>query len=187
MKRLYLTETIAKNFVIARKCSGLSHLDLVNLSGITRPVISGIENARINTTLDTINKLTRVLGINFEMLILGKKGFDKLYKLLKSQFELEFKGEREIYYPDEIWKSLVRLSGNIDKKNYKKIAALCRKLINLNFPSFSLETKNRMLYSGVQGIIFQEEGFKQGFEFGLWLYIRLFSVSEEEKYLLDNR
>ena len=66
----------------------------MNLSGITRPVISGIENARINTTLDTINKLTRVLGINFEMLILGKKGFDKLYKLLKSQFELEFKGER---------------------------------------------------------------------------------------------
>ena len=75
---------LARNTLIARRCAGMNHHELVEISGITRPILSGIENATINPTLETILKVSESLEIEIDLLFINKNRFNRFQKILKN-------------------------------------------------------------------------------------------------------
>ena len=167
---------LSENLFIARKCADLNHERLVDVSGVTRPVISGIENGYANPTLDTLCKLAECLGINIDLLLLSKMKFELLLNLFRNEFNRSKLSGYEILIPEEIWKNLMVYSAKKEKKDYARIAKNCRSLIMLNFPDMSSDSLNRAVYLSVQGYLFQNDGFVNGIEFGIWLSMKLFQV-----------
>lgn len=160
---------VSRNLYLARICNNFNQIDLVNKSGLTRPIISGIENGIANPTLDTILKLSNTLNINIESLFLSEKKYFKLKKLLRSEFEKSKRTGFELYIPDDIWKKLMKFSNDIHKNNYKNIAGLCNQVIKLNFQSTQDNVLIQITFNSTLGVIFQKDGFLFGIEFGAWL------------------
>ena len=55
---------LAKNVRRLRKARGLSQPALATDAGLHQYIISKIENARVDTRIDTIGKLARALGVH---------------------------------------------------------------------------------------------------------------------------
>jgi transcriptional regulator with XRE-family HTH domain len=159
---------IGRNLQIVRKSLRLSHNELVALTGLTRPILSTIENASANPTLETLVKISSALNISNDMLIMSKIKFEILQKNLKSVFEKERNELFDFHILPKSWNNLMQFSGNDSKANCSKVAKICFEIINQNSTNFS-ESQNNMVLGATLGIIFQEDGFKHGLEFGAWL------------------
>jgi transcriptional regulator with XRE-family HTH domain len=164
-----IKEDIGRNIYIVRKALGFNHHKLVEISGLTRPIISSIENASANPTFDSLLRLCNSLEISIDLLFMSKSKFEESISLLKGVFEKERGGKYEFIIPEKIWKSLLIISNDVSKKNYGKIAVFCSELITKNFNEIHLPVKNNMILSSSLGVIFQEDGFRFGLEFGAWL------------------
>ena len=160
---------LGRNLLICRKALGLSHLELVSHTGLTRPIVSTIENGTANPTLETILKISTFVNINIDMLLMSEFRFNQLKKLLKSTFEREKYDMHDIHIAENEWKLLLNLSGNASNKNCGKIAKICQKIISSNYTELSSFKKREMVLLATLGIAFQKDGFKNGLEFGVWL------------------
>ncbi|MDP3875204.1 MAG: helix-turn-helix transcriptional regulator [bacterium] len=60
---------LGKNLKRIRTKKGISQGDIVRKLGISRSFISNIENGKTNSTLSTISKLAKVLGVSVDKLI----------------------------------------------------------------------------------------------------------------------
>jgi len=172
---IFLKEDLARNFFVARKCRALNHGKLMELSGFTRPVFSGIENSAVNPTFETLGKLANILGIDLDLLLISKSRFEKLQNLLRSEFERNKMIQFEMVFSESLWRRLMSLSENKIKNNYRKIIDCNHEVVNFNFPDLSYNSKNVMVYCATLGFIFQENGFKEGIEFGIWIAAKLYN------------
>ena len=163
-----LKTAIGLNLFIARKTLGMNHIDLVNLTGVTRPIISSIENGSSNPTLDSILKLSKALQISDEMLTMTDIKFNSLHGLLKQTFANYILYESPMHIPKSEWNFLNKYYDADLKKYAGKIAKVCREIIQLNHPDNKMELQNSML-GATLGVVYQKDGFKDGLLFGAWL------------------
>lgn len=164
---------LARNIFIIRKALGYNHFDLVKLSGLTRPVLSSIENASGNPTLDTLLKLSNSLKIDVKFLLMTIMEFESLKGLLKESFQKGNKAEDYFIIPEKTWGELLRLSGTEIKSEQGRIAIICKNLVDLNLPGLDSFNRNKIILLSSLGVIFQKDGFQFGLEFGAWLGKRL--------------
>jgi transcriptional regulator with XRE-family HTH domain len=164
---------LARNTLLARKCSRLNHEELVEICGITRPILSGIENESINPTLDSILKVSKSLEIEVDLLFIDEERFQGLQGLLKNEFDKAKFEHFEILITEKVWKRLLKLSELKIRRNYGRITDCIWEIVNYNFPDIAINKKKKMIYLAALGFLFQEDGFKQGMEFGLWLALKL--------------
>jgi DNA-binding XRE family transcriptional regulator len=54
--------TFARNFKQARKDAGLTQDDITNITGLTQPYLSDVENAKHTTSLDNAERLAAAVG-----------------------------------------------------------------------------------------------------------------------------
>lgn len=160
---------LARNMFIVRKALGYNHFDLVKLSGLTRPVLSSIENASGNPTLDTLLKLSDSMEIDVKFLLMTKMEFESLKGLLKESFQKENRAEDHFIIPEKIWGELLRLSGTEIKLEQGRIAIICKDLVEINLPGLNSFNRNKITLFASLGVIFQQDGFQLGLEFGAWL------------------
>ena len=165
---------LSLNTFIARKCMGYNHNELVKKSGLTRPVLSGIENAAINPTLETLIKLSVSLNIGLERLFLNQQGFEKIRNLLKLEFEKSKLHNYGIIIPDKHWRNLLKLSTKKQRSNYRHVIESIDEIVEYNYPGIDITLKKKMIYIATLGFIYQEDGFQFGIEFGIWLATHLF-------------
>ena len=64
-------ETLAQIIKERRKQLKITQVDLALLSEISTRQLSDIETAKVNTTIDTLNKICETLGFNIELKIKG--------------------------------------------------------------------------------------------------------------------
>lgn len=174
----YITQEkniLARNTLIARRCSGLNHIELVKISGITRPILSGIENATINPTLETLLKVSESLGIEIDLLFISKNRFNNMQKMLKTEYEKAKFDYFELIIPDNLWKKLLKLSELKSRKNYRRVIEYISEIVNFNFPDHDAAIRKKMIYLAAVGYLFQDDGFMNGMEFGIWFAINRFS------------
>ena len=169
-----IKNNLALNAYIARKCLGYNHNELASISGLTRPVLSGIENAAVNPTLETLIKLSVSLDLDLDLLFLSRQRFDKYMELMKFEFDTAKLNVYEIVISEENWKKLLKLSVNKEKSTYRHVIKCISETVKFNFPEIDQNLKNRMVYTGTLGFIYQQDGFKLGVEFGIWLAGHLF-------------
>lgn len=160
---------LGRNLFIARKALGLSHVEVVNLTGLTRPVISTIENGTSNPTFGSIIKLSTFLGISNEMLTLTEKQFKSLQILLRQSFTNYMLSETELYVPKKEWNNLLKYSEVESRKEIGKIAYACKNIITINYPNEEKYLYQNMILGAVLGVIYQSDGFNNGLNFGTWL------------------
>ena len=160
---------IGRNIFIARKTLRINHIDMVKLTGVTRPIISSIENGTSNPTIDTILKLSKALNISDEMLTMTQIKFNTLYGLLKQTFSNYILQEGEIYIPESKWNHLNKYYDDDTKKYSGNIARVCGEILQLNYPKADVLELQNSLLGAVLGILFQKDGFKDGLLFGAWL------------------
>ncbi len=161
-------ENISRNIFLIRKALGLSHNKLCELTGLTRPILSSIENLSGNPTIETLSKISVALNISTDMLHMSRAKFLKLKSLLKSSYEIEKQHEIGFLVPEKYWKLLIKYSGSENRSNKNKVAKISYEILNLNYDILSDEFNNMVLGASL-GIIFQKDGFKEGLEFGAWL------------------
>lgn len=58
-----LRELVAQNIIDHRKRLGVSQENLARYAGISRSHLGKIENARYSASLDTLEKISRALGV----------------------------------------------------------------------------------------------------------------------------
>lgn len=160
---------VGRNIFIARKALGLSHVELVQLTGLTRPVISAIEKGNSNPTIDSIIKLSTFLCISSEMLTLTEKKFKTLQKLLKQSFSNYLLNETELYIPKKDWNNLLKYSQVNSRRDIGKIAFICKNVITINYQTEEKYIYQNMILGAVLGVIYQSDGFNAGLNFGRWL------------------
>jgi len=168
-----LKSDIGRNLLIVRKSLKLSHTELVGVTGLTRPILSTIENATANPTLETLVKLSSALNISNDMLIMSKIRFVGLKTIMKSVFEREKQQLFDFLIPHKSWKILMEYSGDETKKNCSRVAKICSGIIDQNFNEILIDSRSNMILGASLGVIFQEDGFKHGLEFGAWLGSKL--------------
>ncbi|WP_234422310.1 helix-turn-helix domain-containing protein [Sedimenticola thiotaurini] len=61
---------LAKNLLRLRKAHGYGQQELADLSGLSKSFIGGLENARMNVSLDNLESLSRVLGVEVFVLLI---------------------------------------------------------------------------------------------------------------------
>lgn len=61
---------LAKNLLRLRKVHGYGQKELADLSGLSKSFIGGLENARMNVSLDNLESLGRVLGVEVFVLLI---------------------------------------------------------------------------------------------------------------------
>ena len=61
---------LAKNLLRLRKAHGYGQQELADLSGLSKSFIGGLENARMNVSLDNLESLGRVLGVEVFVLLI---------------------------------------------------------------------------------------------------------------------
>ena len=169
----YTKRILARNILIARKCSGLNHKELVEISGITRPILSGIENESINPTLHTVLKVSKSLQIEIDLLLIDEDRFKKWQNLLKTEYDKAKFDQFELIITENLWKRLLEISEMKHRKSFRKIANYIREIVNFNFPDHDYILKKRMIFLAFLGFLFQEDGFMSGIEFGIWLALKL--------------
>lgn len=160
---------LGRNFYIMRKALGYSHFDIVNRTGLTRPILSSIENASGNPTFDTLLKLSNSLEISIKVLLFTKSEFESLKVLLKDSFTKENNNVNRFIIDEKIWRELLQLSGTKKKSEQGRIAVICKNLIDQNLPELDSEIRNKVILFSILGVIFQKDGFQFGLEFGVWL------------------
>ena len=160
---------IGLNLFIARKALQLSHLDLVELTGLTRPIISTIENGTANPTLTSIIKLSSNLFISNDMLMMTGTKFEVLQKLLKQSFANYMLHESELYVPKKLWNNLIKYSAADSRNKIGKIAHNCRDILSINLPDQDKSSSQNMILGATLGVIYQSDGFNTGLNFGAWL------------------
>ena len=173
---IYTKVDIGRNLLIIRKAQKISHSELVGITGLTRPILSTIENASANPTLETLLKLSSALNISNDMLFMSKDKFEQLKFLLKDLFGREKTNQFEYYIPPRSWKMLMQYSGDETKKNCSRVAKICAEIVHQN--NGKSGTQNNMILGATLGVIFQDDGFKYGLEFGAWLGNKLKSQEE---------
>lgn len=161
-------DTISRNIFLIRKAVGLSHEKLCELTGLTRPILSSIENRSGNPTIETLIKISSALNISIDMLFMSRTKFILLKSLLKSSYEIEKQHQIDFLVPDKYWKLLLKISGSDDKITQSKIAKICFEVLKLNYEILEGKFNNIVLGASL-GVIFQKDGFKEGLEFGAWL------------------
>lgn len=72
MKKEHVRQTLRRNVVEARAALGLSQEQLAKKAGLSRPVVSAMEQARANPTLSVLEKLASALGCGASALIAPK-------------------------------------------------------------------------------------------------------------------
>jgi transcriptional regulator with XRE-family HTH domain len=72
MKKEPVRQTLRRNIVEARAARGLSQTQLAKKAGLSRPVVSGLEQARANPTLSVLEKLGGALGCTISALLGAK-------------------------------------------------------------------------------------------------------------------
>lgn len=164
---------IGRNQLIVRKAMGISHIELVSITGLTRPILSKIENSTANPTLDTLIKLSKALNISYDILIMSKTKFELLKDISKIVYEQEKEEMFDFLLSDKTWKILMEYSGDETKKNCTKVAKICAQIITQNITPDFIDQKNSMILGATLGVIFQKDGFKTGLEFGAWLGSKL--------------
>lgn len=162
-------EYISQNLYIIRKAHGITHLKITKELGISRPILSGIENNSINPTLNTLEALCNYFHLSFNIIILSHDSFNIFQKLLNRSYSNNSPNEFDLIINDNDWKKLMKLSLNKSKSNIGKISALVKIIIDNNFPDIDFRLKSNMIVCAVNGIILQEDGFKKGLDFGCWL------------------
>lgn len=160
---------LGRNLFIARKAFGLSHIELVKSTGLTRPVISTIENGTSNATLGSILKLSTFLCISNDMLTLTEKKFKTLQRLLRQSFTNYMLSETELYVPKKEWNNLLKYSEVESRRDIGKIAHICKNIITINYPNEEKSAYQNMILGAALGVIYQSDGFNTGLNFGTWL------------------
>ncbi|OOZ33978.1 hypothetical protein BOW51_12380 [Solemya velesiana gill symbiont] len=61
---------LAKNLLRLRKAQGYGQQELADLSGLSKSFIGGLENSRMNVSLDNLESLGRVLGVEVFVLLI---------------------------------------------------------------------------------------------------------------------
>jgi transcriptional regulator with XRE-family HTH domain len=164
-----LKTSIGLNLFIARKTLTMNHIDLVKLTGVTRPIISSIEKGSSNSTFDSILKLSKALQISDEMLTMTKIKFNVLNGLLKQAHTNYIMHEGQMHIPKTHWNFLNKYYDADVKKYAGKVAKVCREIIQLNHPNTNkMELQNIMLGAAL-GVVYQSDGFENGLLFGAWL------------------
>ena len=172
-------DTISRNCFLLRKAINLSHEKLCELTGLTRPILSSIENRNGNPTIETLMKISAALNISANMFFMSRSKFILLQSLLKSSFEIEKQHQIDLLIPDKYWKLLIKISGSDGKNIQGKIAKVCFEVLRLNYDNQRGEFNNIVLGASL-GVIFQKDGFKEGLEFGAWLGEKLTEKIEWE-------
>lgn len=168
-----IKKDVGRNLLLIRKALNLSHLDLVSTTGLTRPILSTIENGSANPTMQTLIKLSSALNISFDMVFMSEQKFNKLMRLLKDRFANERYPDFDFHISPKFWKLLIKYSGNDVKSNYSRTSKICSAVIKQNFNP-SIDDENNMILGASLGVLFQKDGFKYGLEFGAWLGNRLY-------------
>jgi len=107
---IYLKQVIGVRLKAARNSHGLSQSELAEKIDRTKETISNIERARSAPTIDTLERLSKILGVPMQEFF---EGYDRL-NINKKRMELEM----------EIRESLKELSVNELKIAKKQILAL---------------------------------------------------------------
>jgi transcriptional regulator with XRE-family HTH domain len=160
---------LARNVIVSRKSLGLNHIELAEKCGLTRPIISSIENATGNPTINTIAKLSNVLNVSTELLFISKLKYINLQNLLRSSYLKDDSNHFDFIITEKDWKFLIENSGNEEKTNSGKVAKTVSSIIRANLG----EMNNTICLLATLGIIFQQDGFKYGLNFGAWLGAKL--------------
>ena len=63
-----LRERVAKNIIDRRKSVGQSQENLARRAGLSRAYVGKIENARFTASIDTLEKITRALDVEADVL-----------------------------------------------------------------------------------------------------------------------
>ena len=166
-------EDLARNIFIIRKALGYNHNELCELTGLTRPILSSIENQSGNPTIETLLKIANALKINPDMMFMSYEKLEKLKNLLRSTYETEMKNQLELYLSDKQWKILLTHSGVSEKKSISIISKVCYQIIKHNYLISNVNFNNVVLGAGL-GVVLQKDGFKEGLLFGAWLGAKLY-------------
>ena len=164
-----IKDDISRNILISRKILGYKHEDLCLKTGLTRPIISKVESGRGNPTIDTIIKIRNELKISSEMLIMSEMRFNHYLHLLKPLFQKEKMLLSELMIDPQMWKKLLKCSGDSGKLNCGKVAKMCSEVIQNNYEVDLNNLDVNIVLGATLGVIFQEDGFMSGLEFGAWL------------------
>ena len=164
-----LKTAIGLNLFISRKALGINHIDLVKLTGVTRPIISSIENGNSNPTLDSILKLSKALQISDEMLTMTDIKFNSLNVLLKQAFANYIMHESPMHIPKIEWNFLNNYYDADVKKYGGKVAQVCREIIQINLPNINKIELQNCILGATLGVVYQNDGFENGLLFGAWL------------------
>jgi len=156
-------------FFVARKSLNYKHEELVIKTGVTRPILSAVENGNGNPTIDSILKLKNILLISNDFLLMNKSKFQSLKTELKNNYSNYLLDNSKLHIIEKDWKMLFKLSGDYTKPSFSKIIKICRRIVNVNL-NFADEfiTQNATIGASL-GIIFQTDGFEDNMNFGFWL------------------
>lgn len=160
---------LGRNLFILRKALGYNHFDLVKLTGLTRPILSNIENSVGNPTFDSLLKISNSLKTDINFLLISQYKYESLQTILKDNFLQQHKDEDKFIISDKTWRKLLDLSGSEQKNEQGKIAMLCKEVIDQNINDWSNINRSNIILLASLGVIFQKDGFQFGLEFGAWL------------------
>ena len=153
---------------LARKSLSYNHMDLVGITGLTRPIISTIEKSKANTTLESLIKLKSALALSDEIFLMNEEKFWKYKTLLKINFANYQSTNSKLHIPQEYWNQLLKLSDEETKSSYAKIVKLCRLIVETNSKSQSDIMIQNSTVGAALGVIYQQDGFEDNLNFGAW-------------------
>ncbi len=154
---------------LARKSLGYNHEDLYKLTGITRPILSTIENGTANPTLDSLLKLKFALRIYNEFVLMNKKMFTQFKTVMKTNFSNYLLSNGKLMISEKDWKLLTELSDDYKKPSYAKIVKICRRIVETNLNSADEKLIQNSAIGAALGVIYQPDGFEDNLNFGFWL------------------
>jgi len=175
MKSQFLQEiNLIKNDIslvifLARKSLGHNHEELFILTGITRPILSTIENGSANPTLDSLLKLKFTLKINDEFIFMNKKRFFTLKNVMKPNYSNYLLSNGKLLINEKDGKILRRYSDDYTKPSYSKIVKICREIVEKNTNSTEEYLVQNSTIGASLGVIYQVDGFEDSLNFGFWL------------------
>ena len=70
---------------------------------------------------------------------------------------------------EKSWKKLLRYSGSEEKRNISIVSKLIGDIIRTNLYQYEEHSLPNIMLGASLGVIFQEDGFRKGLEFGAWL------------------
>ena len=174
MKTDEIKKDIALVIFIARKSLNNTHEELVSKTGITRPILSAIENVSGNPTIDSILKVKAVLLIGNDFLLMNKSKFQSLRNKLKNNYSNYLLNNSKLHITEKNWKMLLKLSDDYTKPQYSKIINICRRIVEVNLNTNDEFLIQNSTIGASMGVIFQTDGFEDNLNFGFWLGSKFF-------------